>query len=237
MKRSGFLFDFFSCLWSPSAPLAGAMILAVAGVAPVLAAASLLPTVLALPLVLGVMALVLWAGSSLGGSLVQEGPGRVDRVRMYSSRTSRKSIYDLETGFCAEWYFHLRVEEEVARTMRSEQAFGLLLVEPRSKLGTAMRTRLLLALERAFRAADLVGRLDDLRFGVLLPDSDHIGTSAARDRLQQLVGRDNICLRMMVHPHGGSDWRAFLTNEGADTRFPSSEPIWTPGERSAFDRE
>ena len=237
MNRSRFLFDFFRCLWSPRPPLAGAIILALAATAPIFAAGHRLPPTLALPLVFGIMAIVAWAGSSLLGSGGQERMTRLEAVRRFSSSAGSKSIYDPETGFCADWYFMLRVEEELARTKRNEQTFGLLLVEPRTDLDAAKRNHLLLSLEGTFRTADLIGRLAHSRFAVLLPDSDDDGTRLAWERLLQLVGSANIRIGSIVCPHGDTDWRTFLADESADSGFPSSEPIWTPDQRSAFDRE
>lgn len=234
LARSPLLLPRF--IWSPTPPLAGAIILALAATAPIYAVAQLVPAMLALPLALSITSLVLWSSSSLFDSHDGAMPTRLDAVRQFSGTTGRKSIYDLETGFCADWYFMLRVEEEIARTARSGQSFGLLCVEPRQQLGATMRNHLLLALERSFRTADLVGRLGDVRFGVLLPDSDDIGTSAARGRIQQLFGRKVVEVRATVHPHGDEDWRTFFSQDVAAARFPSSEPIWTPEETSAFDR-
>lgn len=93
------------------------------------------------------MAIVAWAGSSLFGSGGQERMTRLEAVRRFSSPVRSKSIYDPETGFCADWYVMLRVEEELARTKRSEQTFSLLLVEPRTELGATKRNLLLLSLE------------------------------------------------------------------------------------------
>ncbi len=223
-------------IWSPKPPLTGAIILALAATVPIYAAADLVPAMLALPLILIITSLVLWSSASLFSSDDGARPTRLDAVRRFSSTTSRKSIYDLETGFCADWYFMLRLEEEVARTKRGGPAFGLLLIEPIGEPDTALRTRMLLVLERTFRTADLVGRLGDLRFGVLLPDSDHEGSRAAQERLEKLLGHKNIRVTLTVRPHGEIDWKTLLS-EGADSRFPSAEPIWTPDERSVFDRE
>jgi len=234
---ASFPLGLFRFLWSPSTPLAGAIILAVAATAPIFAAGHRLPPALALPVVFGIMALVAWAGSSLFGSGGQVRMTRLEAVRRFSSPVSSKSIYDPETGFCADWYFMLRVEEELARTKRSGQSLGLLLVEPRTELGATIRNHLLLSLEGTFRTADLIGRLADSRFAVLLPDSHDDGTRSARERLLQLVGSANIRIESIVCPHGGTDWRTFLADESADSRFPSSEPIWTRDQPSAFDQD
>ena len=233
MKRAGLFSDVFFFLWSPR-PQAGAIILAVAGTLPIFATAHLAPAVLGLPLVLGISSIVVWASSSLVASPALT---RLDAVRRFSNPTSSKSIYDLETGFCSEWYFLLRVEQEVIRTKRSGQTLGLLLVESQGSLGPTLRNHLLLSLERTFRTVDLVGRLDDSRFGVLLVDCSREGAGEARERLVQLVGQQTIRVEHAVYPNGEVEWRKFLAGGGSDPHFPAAEPIWGQDRSSRFDRE
>ena len=236
MKRAGLFSDFFFFLWSPR-PQAGAIILAVAGTLPIFATAHLAPAVLGLPLVLGISSIVVWASSSLVASPALDRLTRLDAVRRFSNPTSSKSIYDLETGFCSEWYFLLRVEQEVIRTKRSGQTLGLLLVESQGSLGPTLRNHLLLSLERTFRTVDLVGRLDDSRFGVLLVDCSREGAGEARERLVQLVGQQTIRVEHAVYPNGEVEWRKFLAGGGSDPHFPAAEPIWGQDRSSRFDRE
>ena len=236
MKRAGLFSDFFFFLWSPR-PQAGAIILAVAGILPIFATAHLAPAVLGLPLVLGISSIVVWASSSLVASPALDRLTRLDAVRRFNNPTSSKSIYDLETGFCTEWYFLIRVEQEVTRTKRSGQTLGLLLVESRGNLNATLRNLLLLSLERAFRTANLVGRLDGSRFAVLLVDCNDDGTAAARDRLLQFIGQHIARVEAAVYPGGEPEWRTFLAGEGSGAHFLKAEPIWAQDSSSRFDRE
>ena len=234
MRRVHLFSDLFFLLWTPR-PQVGAIILALAGTLPIFATAHLAPAVLGLPLVLGISSLVVWSSSSLFVPPAPDGLSRLDAVRRYSNPTS--SIYDLETGFCAEWYFLLRVEQEVARTKRGGQTLGLLLIESQGKPSATLRNHLLLSLERMFRTGDLVGRLDDSRFAVLLVDCSDDGTGAARERLLQLVGQHTVRVESAVYPKGAIEWRTFLAGEGSEAHFPEAEPIWDQDRSSRWDRE
>ena len=98
-----------------------------------------------------------------------------------------------------------------------------------------MRNQLLLSLERVFRTADLVGRLDDSRFAVLLVDCSDDGTGEARRRLLQLVGQHTVRVESAVYPNHETEWRTFLAGEGSVAHFPKAEPIWDQDRSSRFD--
>ena len=235
MRRVHLFSDPFFLLWTPK-PQVGAIILVLAGTLPIFATAHLAPVVLGLPLVLAISSLVVWASSSLFGYSALDRLTRLDAVRRFSNPPSSKSIYDLETGFCAEWYFLMRVEQEVYRTKRSGQTLGLLLVESQRKLSATLRNHLLLSLEQVFRTADLVGRLDDSRFAVLLVDCSDAGTSAARERLLQLVGQHTVRVESTVYPTGEIEWRTFLAGEESGVHFPKVESVSDQDRSSRFYR-
>lgn len=234
MRRVHLFSDPFFLLWTPR-PQVGAIILVLAGTLPIFATAYLAPAVLGLPLVLGISSLVVWASSSLFSPAL-DGLSRLNAVRRFSNPASSKSIYDLETGFCAEWYFLLRVEQEVMRTKRNGQTLGLLVVESQRELSAPLRNHLLLSLEQVFRTADLVGRLDDSRFAVLLVDCSDAGTGAARERLLQLVGQHTVRVESTVYPTGEIEWRTFLAGEGSGVHFPGVEPVSDQDRTSRFYR-
>ena len=219
------LFSYLSfLLWTPR-PQVGAIILALAGTLPIFAIAHLAPTILGLPLVLGISSLVALASSRLFGSPALAGLARLNAVRRFRNPTNSKSIYDLETSFCAEWYFLLRVEQEVSRTKRNGQTLGLLLLESQRTPSATLRNQLLLSLERVFRTADLVGRLDDSRFAVLLVDCSDDGTGEARRRLLQLVGQHTVRVESAVYPNHETEWRTFLAGEGSVAHFPKASAL------------
>jgi len=197
-----------------------------------------LPSIVAAAVVLVAVVAALWTATSS-----RRRPGRgpqqqLEAVRTYGGSSKPRSIYDLETGFCAEWYFLLRVDEEIARCVRGGQTFGVLFVEPRRRLGQRVMTRLLERLEQTFRTADLVGRFDEQRFAVLLIGAEPHGTQAAGQRVTSLVGRRNVRVSAAVYPRDGQTWRELVVSSGASwsQRYPASEAIWSHDGRSTFDR-
>jgi GGDEF domain-containing protein len=196
-----------------------------------------LPSTLAVVLVSVAIAAGVWATSS--ATAHPRRMARLEAVSRFGSSAAAKSIYDVETGFCSEWYFLLRLEEEVARSKRTGHNFALLIVEPRRRLGHRVRNRLLRCLEGTFLSTDRVGRLGALRFAVLLVGCELEGARAVTRRITASVGRANIQVRAAAYPHDGQDWRSLLTAAGGTPSdlYPTGEPIWTPGGLSAFDHD
>ncbi len=217
-----------------------------ARIAPALAAAAaaafaiqFLPSTLAIPLVFLAIAAAAWATGSLMATAQIRRTARLEAVPRFGGSAAAKNIYDIETGFCSEWYFLLRLEEEIARSKRTGHNFALLIVEPRRRLGHRVRNRLLRCLDGTFRSIDLVARLGEWRFAVMLLGCERQGAQAVIRRITSSVGKANIRVRAAAYPHDGQDWRGLLTAAGGTPRdlYPTSEPIWTPGGLSAFDRD
>jgi GGDEF domain-containing protein len=163
-------------------------------------------------------------------------PGWLESFRQVGGGNRILAIYEAETGLCADWYFRLRLQEEVGRSRRTGQPFALLLAEGRHKSGTKAGARLVEGMAKTFRGTDIVGRLDDLRFGVLLIGADAKGAQAARDRfLSRLPGRD-IRMRIATYPHDGEEWRALLEAAGASLKdfYAMSGPDWDPADPPKF---
>jgi GGDEF domain-containing protein len=166
----------------------------------------------------------------------QRGPGWLGSFRQVGGGNRILGIYDAETGLCADWYFRLRLQEETGRSKRTGQPFALLLAEGRHRPGTKAGARLVEGMAKTFRGTDIVGRLDDLRFGVLLIGADPKGAQAARDRLfSHLPGRD-IRVRIAVYPNDGQEWRALLEAAGASPKdfYAMSGPDWSPAAPPKF---
>lgn len=198
-----------------------------------------LPSAVAIVLISVAIAAGVWATTTAMATVRDRRTARLEAVPRFGTSSAPRNIYDLETGFCSEWYFLLRLEEEVARSKRTGHNFVLLIVEPRRRLGQGVRNRLLRCLEGSFRSADRVGRLGELRFAALLVGCELEGARAVSRRITASVGRANIQVRAAAYPHDGQDWRGLLTAAGGTSSdlYPTSEPIWTPGGLSAFDRD
>jgi len=95
----------------------------------------------------------------------------------------RRPTMDRDTGMLAEWYFRLRVEEELARAQRYGQRFTLLRLSDGDhvhglKLAAILRTSL--------RSIDLAGSVGE-RTCVLLPNTDRAGAEPVAERIRALV--------------------------------------------------
>jgi GGDEF domain-containing protein len=214
-----------------------ALALSVSGAAA--GAIQFLPSTFAIVLVSVAIAAGVWSSSSAMATAHAQRTARLEALPRFGSSYAAKNIYDVETGFCSEWYFLLRLEEEVERSKRTGHNFVLLNIEPRRRLGNRVRNRFLRCLEGTFRSTDRVGRLGDLRFAALLVGCELEGARAVTRRITASVGRANIQVRVAAYPHDGQDWRGLLTAAGGTPSdlYPTSDPIWTPGATSVFDRD
>lgn len=100
-------------------------------------------------------------------------------------------LIDQNTGLHVAWYFWLRVLDEVNRSQRYGEPFGLLLLRADAPSGRAAR-----ALEEAaahvpaiVRGTDLAGTLGPGRVGILLTHQDEPSAARARDRIFDELGR------------------------------------------------
>jgi GGDEF domain-containing protein len=95
----------------------------------------------------------------------------------------RKPTFDRDTGLYANWYFRLRVEEEIARASRYGQPFTMLRIAASTPDGlNAPR----LALKGWLREVDFAGDLGDM-LAVLLPNTTRDGAAIVMGRLEGLV--------------------------------------------------
>ena len=77
---------------------------------------------------IGSVAAMSWrvGAAALGGTLTRA-HGLPDRLKMVTG-DSKRTTFDKETGLHMEWYFRLRVDEEIARSKRYNQPFTILTV-------------------------------------------------------------------------------------------------------------
>ena len=95
----------------------------------------------------------------------------------------RRPTIDRDTGMLADWYFRLRVEEELARAQRYGQRFTLL----RLSHGDELTPPALGAMLRmSLRSIDLAGAVGE-QTCVLLPNTDRAGAEPVAARLQAMA--------------------------------------------------
>jgi GGDEF domain-containing protein len=143
---------------------------------------------------------------------------RYEGLRRARGFAERLVIYDRETGFYADWYFRLRLQEELVRSQRFGQACSLILVEStKGRLTPEDEKKLFDTMATAFRETDLVAHLGSLRFVVLLPNSAAEGAALARSRLLELLPDGVVEAGMASYPDNGNDWRGLLAAAGASS--------------------
>ena len=109
----------------------------------------------------------------------------------------RRPTFDRDTGLHANWYFRLRVEEEIARATRYGQPLTLLCLTGSPAAHRTPR----LALKRWLRQVDFAGDLGDV-VAVVLPNTSRDGAATLAERIEAHV--PGIEIRLAEHPHDGT---------------------------------
>lgn len=95
----------------------------------------------------------------------------------------RRPTFDRETGLLADWYFRLRVDEEIARAQRYGQKFTMLRV---SHAADDARGGVALAARTCLRSIDLAGSIGSTTC-VLLPNTTRDAATTVAERLLELA--------------------------------------------------
>ncbi len=138
-------------------------------------------------------AIIVW-GSGLRASTAQERESRTlaQVTRFQLQKRRHTSLQDSESLLYADWYFTLRLEEEIQRAKRYGQPLSFLILAPsgaRHRTNPPDRLGLAQALRRRVRSSDVPGLAGDDRIAVLLPSTGVKRASQARRRLQPLAAR------------------------------------------------
>jgi len=181
-----------------------------------------------------------WSGLLfLHGRAASTRQRRYEGLRRARGFAERLVIYDRETGFYADWYFRLRLQEELVRSQRFGQACSLLLVEStKGRLTPECEKALFDTMATAFRETDIVAHLGSLRFVVLLPNSSTEGATLARKRLLELLPDGEVEAGMASYPENGNDWRDLLAAAGASSTdfYGAPTKAWHAETASRFAR-
>ncbi|MCH8007745.1 MAG: GGDEF domain-containing protein [Chloroflexi bacterium] len=141
---------------------------------------------------------------------------RHEGLRRLREMGERLAIYDRETGLFAYWYFGLRLEEEVARCARYGQTFSLLLLEAQTgRWAPDDESALFRHMSDSFRSSDLVAHLGNLRFVVLLANTDAQGAIVVREHLMADEELGDLAVGVASFPDDGESCEAILTAVGA----------------------
>jgi hypothetical protein len=161
---------------------------ALLGIAAVALSSMVDPAPLRVPLqVASVLALIVatWRACTVDATAAEEEqhpavtPIALERI----TGDRRRPTIDRDTGLLADWYFRLRLEEELARAQRYDQRFTLLRMDVAE--GHVAYDGIGSALRASLRGVDLAGTLGNTTC-VLLPNTDRISAAPVIDRLRAL---------------------------------------------------
>jgi len=155
---------------------------------------------------------------------------RIESMQRVRDFAQRLVIYDRETGLYADWYFRLRLQEEITRSQRFGHPCALLLADStRGRLGREREAALLAAITEAFRSTDLVAHLGSLRFAALLTNTTPEGAKLARERLEEGVPPGSLNIGIACYPQDGEDWRSLMAAAGGPSAdfYAAAGPAWS----------
>lgn len=116
----------------------------------------------------------------------------------------RLPSFDRNTGLCANWYFRMRVEEEMARADRFGQPFTILRVCGETEEAVASIRR---AARRSLRQIDLAGSLD-AGAALLLPGTTRAAADAVVTRLARCAA--GVTIQAAEYPSDANTFEALL---------------------------
>jgi GGDEF domain-containing protein len=119
----------------------------------------------------------------------------------------RRPTFDRETGLCANWYFRLRAEEEIARATRYGQPFTVMsLIGPTHESLNVPR----LTLKHWLRQVDFAGDMGNA-IAIVLPNTDRAGAANVMERLTKLM--PSVEVRMAEYPVDGATLSQLLGDD------------------------
>ena len=131
---------------------------------------------------------------------------------VWRARAQRFSIHNDETGLYADWYFRLRLQEEVERSRRYDLRFAVLLVKP---LGLGTQPQMASTwfndkIRRHLRKSDLPALLQDGSLGVIMSSSARRAAQTVRRRIAEELEQRDPRIGLACFPDDGQDAEAIL---------------------------
>lgn len=158
-------------------------------------------------LAIGAVADMSWrvGAAALGGTITRS-HGLPERLKLVAT-DHRRRTFDRETGLHAEWYFRLRIDEEIARSKRYRQPFTLIMVtSPSRQVLDAVR----ITMKQWLREVDYAGDFGDV-LGLCLPNTGKAAAGAVLDRLTALI--DGVHVSVAEYPTDGATLAALFGEE------------------------
>jgi GGDEF domain-containing protein len=151
-------------------------------------------------------------------------------------RTQLLSIYDDEVGLYADWYFRLRIKEEIARALRYGGQVAVLLVEsvPLVPAGEepAAHDERAEQISGHLRRSDLPALLRDGCLGIIMPNTTRRAASTVRRRIIAALTPREPASGLSCFPEDGADASTLLAAADQELR-QLRELRDSPGERAS----
>ena len=156
---------------------------------------------------IGSVAAMSWrvGAAALGGTIARAHrlPERLKKV----TNDHRRTTFNRETGLHEEWYFRLRVEEEIARSKRYGQPFSVMMVAAgQRQVLDAVR----ITMKQWLRETDFGGDLGEV-LALCLPNTDKASAEPVLTRLTTLV--EGLHVSLAEYPADGASLAALLGEE------------------------
>jgi GGDEF domain-containing protein len=144
----------------------------------------------------------------------REGLARAAEQGLWRGRLQRLSVENEETGFYNDWYFRLRLQEEIERSRRYKLHFALLVIKPlalhRDVEVQAKRKSLGERIRRHLRRSDLPALLTGGDMAILMPHTVREAAETVRRRLTKDLKLTEPQLGLACFPGDGEDASALL---------------------------
>ena len=156
---------------------------------------------------IGSVAAMSWrVGAAALGGTISRAHGLPDRLKLVT-KDHRRATFDRETGLHTEWYFRLRVDEEIARAKRYRQPFTVIMVAAgQRQILDAVR----ITMKQWLREADYAGDLGEV-LALCLPNTERTDATVVVERLTSLV--EGLHVSLAEYPADGTDLAALLGEE------------------------
>jgi hypothetical protein len=153
----------------------------------------------------GSVAAASWrVGAAALGGTITRAHGVPGRLSMVAKRERRAPVLNEDTGLVADWYFRLRIDEEIARAQRYGQSFTL--IEIRASSPEVLETVRAIA-QDTLREVDFAGDLGQ-QVAVCLPNTSRSGAWNVVARLTEVA--KGVDIRLTEFPEDGSTLAALL---------------------------
>jgi hypothetical protein len=153
----------------------------------------------------GAVAACSWrVGAAALGGTITRAHGVPRRLSLVAHSERLTPMLDRETGIYADWYFRLRIDEEIARAQRYGQAFTLIGIGADSPEALAAVRQLA---QESLREVDFAGDLGD-RLALCLPNTSRSGAWRVAVQLTETTG--DLQLHLAEYPADGATLGALL---------------------------